>query len=84
MIERTTRENNGSYLVKGYKNPEFPYLGEVELHDYSVFDTSDMDAIIEELLQVRKEVTDPEDPAHIDEVTRLAKKCKETPDTVLK
>ena len=26
LIEEITIENNASYLVKGYKNPEFPYL----------------------------------------------------------
>lgn len=83
LIESTTRENNASYLVKGYDNPEFPYLGEVEPDDPSVFDASDMDAIIKELLRVREEVTDHEDKAHIDDIIRLAKKCKNIPDTVL-
>lgn len=83
LIEHITRESNASYLVKGYDNPEFPYLGEVEPDDPSVFDASDMDAIIGELLRVRKEVTDRDDQAHIDDIIRLANKCKETPDTVL-
>ncbi|AIL13785.1 hypothetical protein IM40_10330 (plasmid) [Candidatus Paracaedimonas acanthamoebae] len=83
LIEHITRENNASYLVKGYDNPEFPYLGEVEYNDPSVFDANDMDAIIEELLCIRKEVINPGDQAHIDDIIRLAKKCKEIPDTVL-
>lgn len=83
LIESITKKNNVSYLVKGYENPEYPYLGEVEIHDYSVFFDKDMDAIIEELLRVRKEVSDHEDRAHIDDIVRLAKKCKQIPGTAL-
>ncbi|AIL12859.1 hypothetical protein IM40_03985 [Candidatus Paracaedimonas acanthamoebae] len=83
LIESITKENNTSYLVKGENNPVFPYLGEVEIDDYSVFFDKDMDAIIEELLRVRKEVADPGDQTHIDDIIRLAKKCKEMPETAL-
>ncbi|WP_032113001.1 hypothetical protein [Candidatus Paracaedibacter symbiosus] len=83
LIEKITKGNNADYLVKGENNPDFPYLAEVEIDDYSVFAAEDMDAIIEELLCVRQEVTDPADQVHIDDIIRLAKKCKETPETVL-
>lgn len=83
LIECTWREGNVDYLVKGENNPAFPYLAEVEMDDYSTFDFTDMDGIIEELLRVRAEVTDPADKAHIDDIIRLARKCKEMPDTVL-
>lgn len=83
LIERISRENNVLYLEKGEDNPEFPYLGEVEYIDPSVFGSHRMDAIIEELLRVRGEITDPDDQAHIDDIIRLAKKCKELPETVL-
>ncbi len=83
IIERVTKSNNDSYLVKGIDNPNFPCLSNVELDDYSVFDIRDMDALTKELLQVREEVKNSEDKAHIDEIIRLAKKCKEMPGTVL-
>ena len=83
IIEQITKENNGCYLVKGYENPEFPYLGEVEVDDPSGFDCHDMDAIIAELQRVQKEVVDPADQAHIDDIIRLAQQCKENPETVL-
>ena len=83
IIERITKENNGFYLVKGYGNPEFPYLGEVEVDDPSTFDSDDMVGIIEELQRVRKDVVDSADQAHIDDIIRLAQQCKEDPETVL-
>jgi hypothetical protein len=83
IIERITKDNNADYLVKGEDNKEFQYLAQVEIDDYSVYWAENMDGLIEELLRVRQEVSDPADQEHIDDIIRLAKKCKETPGTVL-
>jgi hypothetical protein len=82
-IKSLFKEGNVSYLVKGENNPDFPYLSQVESYDYSVFDASDMDGIIEELIRVRTELEASEDQQHIDDIIRLANKCKEIPNTVL-
>ena len=83
VIERITQDNNASYLAKGIDNPEFPYLSEVECDDYSDFGPKDMDALIKELLRVRREEADPSHQAHIDDIIRLANKCKKIPETIL-
>lgn len=82
-IEEIFKEGNVSYLVKGDDNPDFPNLSLVESYDYSVFDETDMDSIVKELLRVKEEVEPIDDKKHIDDIIRLAEKCKRTPDTVL-
>lgn len=83
QLKSIHKQGNTSYLVKGTDNPEFPYLSEVESDDYSVFDATDMDGIIAELLKAREELHDLADQRHIDALIQLAKECKETPNTVL-
>ena len=83
VIETISKEGNVNYLIKGEDNPNFPYLGEVESYDYSDFGPEDAPGIITELLKVKEEVSDHSDKAHIDDIIRLAEKCKNTPDTVL-
>lgn len=83
VIAEISKEGNVDYLVKGEDNHAFPYLGEVESYDYSDFGPEDVPGIINELLKVKEEVSDPSDKAHIDDIIRLAEKCKNTPDTVL-
>ncbi len=83
VIERLFKEGNVDYLIKGENNPDFPYLSEVEENDYSVFNETDMDGVVQELLKVRQEVSDIEDQYHIDDIVRLANQCKNTPGTVL-
>jgi hypothetical protein len=82
-LEEIFKEGNVDYLVKEEDDPEFPNLSLVESYDYSVFDETDMDAIIKELLRVKKEVSDPSDQEHIDDIIRLAERCKNTPNTIL-
>lgn len=83
VVERTSKKDNADYLAKGEDNPDFPYLSLVESYDYSTFDWEEMDAIIAELLQVKRELQNPEDLAHIDDIIRLCHKCKENKDTCL-
>ncbi len=83
VIERIFKEGNVNYLVKGENNHDFPNLSQVESYDYSVFAPKRMNGIIEELLRVKKEVSDPADKKHIDDIIHLAERCKNTPDTVL-
>ena len=42
-----------------------------------------MDEIIKELLRVKEDLEDIEDQKHIEDIIRLANKCKNTSDTVL-
>lgn len=72
-----------TYLVKEDDNPDFPYLSEVDYYDYSVFNETRMDGIIQELLKVKGEVSDIEHQHHIDNIICLANQCKNTPGTVL-
>jgi hypothetical protein len=83
QLKSIHKQGNTSYLVKGTDNAEFPYLSQVESDDYSVFEATDMDGIISELLRVREEVEILENQQHIDDIIQLAKECKETPNTVL-
>ena len=83
LLERIYKEGNDEYLVKGEDNPDFPNLSMVERYDYSVFGAKRMDALIEELLKVRAELPNPADQEHIDDIIRLANRCKEDANTVL-
>src|SRR5471030_1809970 len=83
IIEKITKDDNVSYLVKGEDNLEFPYLSVVESYGYSVFDGTDMEVIVQELLLVRQELVDDQDKKHIDDIVRLANQCKKTPGTIL-
>lgn len=83
VIERITRDGNSAYLVKGEDNKDYPYLAEVENYDYSVFDCTDMDAIIKELQSVKNNLSDVGDRKHIDDIIRLALKCKNDSNKVL-
>lgn len=42
-----------------------------------------MDGIIAELRRVQQQLADEEDKHHIDDIIRLAERCKNTPGTVL-
>ena len=83
IMESVSKGGNVEYLAKGEGNPNFPYLSQVESYDHAVFSPLRMDGIIKELLVVRDEVADSYDKAHIDDIIRLAERCKNTPDTVL-
>lgn len=83
VFKKIHKEGNVDYLVKGEDNSDFPYLGEVESYDFSIFFPRQMDEIIKELLVVRENLTDPSDQHHVNDIIHLAKKCKNTPDTLL-
>lgn len=83
IISIISNKNNHLYLSKDDNDTNFPYLSEVELDDYSCFGPKHMDALIKELNDLKKEVCNKDDLAHIDDIINLANMCQKIPGSCL-
>lgn len=83
LIEKIYKEGNIDYLMRNNTSNLFPYLSEIEMDDPSHFGPKHMDCIIEELKHVRKELINSMDLEHVNDIIRLASKCKDSSNMVL-
>lgn len=81
-IERVGVTGNEEFLVKDEADNRFPYLSELSTVDLDAFDKSDMNGIIAELEQLKTNLNDSEQ-SHVEDVLRLARKCRESDECVL-
>lgn len=71
---------NEKYLLQ--TDHHYKILSELSNVDYDVFGREDMEQLISELQQLKKDL-DKESVKHIDEIIQLAIRCKDTPDCYL-
>lgn len=76
-LARAEEPTNGSYLITQQVNDmRYPLLSQLDNCSYTVFDSSDMEQLINELELLKPNLTQ-EQNTHVDQIIYLAHKCQD-------
>ena len=80
-LSRVSEKSNFDYLIR--EEGWFDYLTSVDEYSPSLFRRNDMQGLINELLLLKDQLSNPEHIRHIDDIVQLARRCQQCPETAL-